>query len=348
MPKYKKRKDGRYATSITVGYDNNGKRIQKTVYGKTIRELDDKLADIKSQLNKGIVVDDKGLTFGEWAQTWYKTYKEGTIKYNRSKTYMSAFKKFEPLNDIRLKNIKRHDIQQILNRCTPSTAIYLKQIITNIINAAIDEQYIHVDVTRGLVVPKYKSAEKRALTDDEINRIMSAALSPEEKALTLLLLTCGLRRGEAAALTWDDIDLDKKMIHISKGVVYHSNKPILSDMPKTVKSIRDVPIVPILADTLSVLPRDKNIIFGGESYYTESQFTTIWAHISAACDFPRDVTPHVLRHTYATKLYHAGVDPKTAQQLLGHARVEMTLDIYTHCAGLEAQTIDKIADVFDF
>ena len=348
MPKYKKRKDGRYATSITVGYDNNGKRIQKTVYGKTIRELDDKLADIKSQLNKGIVVDDKGLTFGEWAQTWYKTYKEGTIKYNRSKTYMSAFKKFEPLNNIKLKNIKRHDIQQILNRYTPSTAIYLKQIITNIINAAIDEQYIHVDVTRGLVVPKYKNTEKRALTDDEINRMMSAALSPEEKAFMLILLTCGLRRGEAAALTWDDIDLDKRLIHISKGIVYHAGKPVLSDMPKTVKSVRDVPIVPMLADTLSALPRDKEILFGGDSYYTEYYLALMWARISSACKFPSDVTPHMLRHTYATKLYRAGIDPKTAQQLLGHARVEMTLDIYTHCAELEAQTINKVANVFNF
>ena len=75
MAKYKKRKDGRYATTVTVSYDTDGKRKQRTIYGKTIRELDDKLAEIKSQLNKGIVIDDEGLTVGEWAEQWLTLYK---------------------------------------------------------------------------------------------------------------------------------------------------------------------------------------------------------------------------------------------------------------------------------
>lgn len=67
MAKYKKRADGRYATSIQVGHRSDGQPKLKTLYGKTIRELENKVAEFKSLQNKGIVVDDKSLTLGEWA-----------------------------------------------------------------------------------------------------------------------------------------------------------------------------------------------------------------------------------------------------------------------------------------
>lgn len=75
MAKYKKRPDGRYATSAIIGYDDNGKPKRKILYGRTILELDKKVADFKSLQNKGIVIDDNGMTVEQWSKKWLELYK---------------------------------------------------------------------------------------------------------------------------------------------------------------------------------------------------------------------------------------------------------------------------------
>lgn len=74
MSKYKKRADGRYCKQILVGYKPDGKRQMKTIYGKTIREVEQKERDIREQIDMGIKVVDI-ITTGEWADTWLKTFK---------------------------------------------------------------------------------------------------------------------------------------------------------------------------------------------------------------------------------------------------------------------------------
>ena len=76
MAKYKKRADGRYSTSIIVGRTEDGAVKRKIIYGRTIAELDNNIADFKSLKNKGIIIDDKNLTVGEWALKWLELYKK--------------------------------------------------------------------------------------------------------------------------------------------------------------------------------------------------------------------------------------------------------------------------------
>lgn len=81
MAKYKKRPGGRYATSFIIGHNADGKTLRRTLYGRTIMELDEKVADFKSLQNKGIVVGKENITVREWAQTWLKLYKSNR-EYN--------------------------------------------------------------------------------------------------------------------------------------------------------------------------------------------------------------------------------------------------------------------------
>jgi hypothetical protein len=74
MAKYKKRADGRYQANIKIGVRENGKPKYKTFYGRTQKEIDDKIVDYKSLMNKGIIVDDKNMTIGAWADTWLRHY----------------------------------------------------------------------------------------------------------------------------------------------------------------------------------------------------------------------------------------------------------------------------------
>lgn len=346
MAKYKKRKDGRYATTVTVSYDADGRRKQRTIYGKTIRELDDKLAEIKSQLNRGIIIDDKGLTFGEWAETWYKTYKEPTIGYNRKRLYNTVFNHLKSSNvwGMRLNRVKRHDLQTIINSLAPTIAAETRHAMQAIISAAIDEQYIFMDVGRGLKDPAHTPKERRALTSGEITRLMAADIEPANRAYAMLMLGCGLRRGEALTLTWDDIY--DGFVHVNKTILIMGGAGIVKPHPKTDAGVRKVPLPVVVEKTLAAVPRSSKSVLHDDGRFTSYYIDKLWDDVAAAADLPDDVTPHTLRHTYATKLFYSGVDIKTAQRLLGHNDIETTLDIYVHCQDIDQDTVDLIKKLF--
>ncbi len=351
MAKYKKRPDGRYATSVITGYKDDGKPIRKTIYGRTIRELDDKFSEFKTLRSKGIVIDDKNITFGEWADKWLELYKRGK-SYNTYTMYKTALNRFEPIRDIRLSSLKKHQIQEILNEISSTGALRSAEIalltVRQIIKSAIDEQYIYVDCTRGLTVPKRPTKEKRALTDDEIQLIKEAELTAKERAFVELLLYCGLRRGEALALSPSDICGD--VIRVNKALIFKGNTPEMKDTPKSDKSLRDVPIPSALRSSLDAQAAEaSSVLFPmntKDEYMTKSSFRKFWKGIIKKTGLPDDVTPHILRHTYATRLFYGGVDVKTAQRLLGHSTVQMTLDVYTHLQNDMDDTKSKIDAAF--
>ena len=143
-----------------------------------------------------------------------------------------------------------------------------------------------------------------------------------------LIYYTGCRRGEALALTGADIDRKKNLVHIKKSVYHVGNSPHIKQ-PKSDAGCRDVPLLPALAH---LLPQKL-----GKSYlFAEPDGGLLTNdHYTALYDAYRDasgvtVTPHQIRHGYATALLESGVDPKTAQVLLGHAQLSTTMDIYTH------------------
>ena len=116
MAKYKKRPDGRYATSTIVGYTDDGKPKRKTLYGRTIMELDKKVAEFKSLQNKGIIINDEGMTVEQWGKKWLELYKADKA-YNTYLMYQNALNThiIPNLGNIRLNALKSHHIQELLN-----------------------------------------------------------------------------------------------------------------------------------------------------------------------------------------------------------------------------------------
>lgn len=142
------------------------------------------------------------------------------------------------------------------------------------------------------------------------------------------LLYTGCRKGEALALQFKDINYTTKMINVSKSVYYVSNKAELK-LPKTDAGVREVILLTRLADKL---PKGKpdDYIFGDDNGnpMTAKKFLIMWGKYCEETGLT--ITPHQLRHAYATILFEAGVDEKDAQELLGHANISTLRDIYTH------------------
>lgn len=382
MAKYKKRPDGRYATSTIVGYTDDGKPKRKTLYGRTIMELDKKVAEFKSLQNKGIIINDDGMTVEQWGKKWLELYKADKA-YNTYLMYQNALNThiIPNLGNIRLNALKSHHIQELLNSIIRDghhrTAEIVKITIKQIIQQAIINEYIYKDISLGLTLPNKKKPKKRALTDAEKKLIFKADFNSMERVFIDLLYYTGIRKGEALSLTVSDIDFINKKISISKNLVMQYRSSTIKPSPKTQAGNREIPIPDKLLQSLMNYIHSINSIYlfttEDGNLLTLSEFRKIWRdviyklNLAAGGTIPKqgkrkkedvgkrpiwlianDITPHMFRHTYATNLYYAGIDMKTAQTLLGHSNIKITLDIYTHLDNQQmSSSINKLNNFFN-
>lgn len=344
MAKYKKRSDGRYATTLTVCI--NGEKKKKYICGKTIKEVDDKIVNLRSQDISGRLTDHKNITVAEYASVWLSRYKQD-IEYNTKLMYDNAISKHivPKIGNVRLCDLSRAGIQDMINSYLPGhrrTAEVVKLTINQMLECAIADALINRNACKGITLKK-EHKEKRALTDDEIKRMMSAPLSQVQRAFVYTLLFTGLRRGEALALTAEDIS---DVLTVNKTLIFKDGKAEIKPCPKSKAGMRKIPIPAPLADALDGM---NGILFPMRTrneYMTHSAYVKFWKSIQKACDLPEDVTAHTLRHTYATKLYYSGIDVKMAQSLLGHANISVTLGIYTHLQAHDEDLKARLAQMY--
>lgn len=372
MSKYKKRADGRYCKQIFVGYKPDGKRKMKTIYGRTIKEVEQKEREIRDSIENGIDLGKSDMTLKEWGLQWLEVYKNNVSNATRL-MYESSLNNYiiPNLGNIPLSKIKPVQIQKTINEILNSghtrTGEIFKLTIKQIISQAVLEGLIQKNVCESLEKIRSNVDEKRTLTDFEIKCIMETkTYTPKERLFLKVLYYTGLRRGEALALTLHDIDTSQGKLSVNKSLDISENTPMVKT-PKTKAGYREVPIPNELYAELIPYIKHHNSVYlfpnaKGELPF-HSSFRKMWESImkktqktagEIACEEDNDskirlvrdtsitFTPHIFRHTYATNLYYAGVDVKKSQYYLGHSSIEMTLKIYTH---LDNERNDK--DYFD-
>jgi len=361
------RKDGRISSQVYICTEN-GKRKYKTVYGKTQKEVDKKVLDLKLALQKGIDIASRNDTFEDWAKSWLNI-KKSEVSYGRYMCYIYNVEKYHSLFPYSITKLKTYDFQRIIlelskknpNTGKPTSTETLKQIkstAVQICRLAIENRVMDYNPVNAVKIPKSPSPKepKKALSQQQRSWICN---TPHKMQLfAMIALYAGLRRGEALALNWNDIDLEKGTININKSIHFQGNTPILTHSAKNTTSIRIVYIPNILLEFLkkekqknkknntTLLFTMRNGTFmtqssfrrGWESYITELnlKYGTFVKQYKSKFDpqkIPLSIpyfTPHSLRHTFATMLYLSGVDIMTAKEQLGHADIQTTLNIYTH------------------
>lgn len=359
----KKRSDGRYCKQIFVGYQPNGTRKLKTIYGKTIREVEKRERELLSQMEKGLIpTQNADITLSDWADEWMTVYKS-SLSYNTRIRYKNIIDvHIKPkIGYYKLNQVKLSTIQKLINDMSDysmSTIKKVKDTFHQMYTAAIINELVFKDPTVGLVLPKKQSDQQQPISDETAKKLTDFSRNNDIGIFPLTLLYTGMRRGEALALSWKDIDFDKKIITVNKSVVFHSNRPVISST-KTRNSNRTIPLLDVLYDELLKYKIRYTGLYGKEiqdkpvfvnslgEMHTNTSQRKLWIkflkEFNAYFNTNEKFGMHQLRHTFCTILYKAETDIKTTQAILGHSDISITLKIYTHLDQEQKQhSIDKI------
>lgn len=359
----KKRADGRYCKQIFIGYKPDGTRRMKTIYGKTIREVEKKESEIKGQMEQGINISEN-LTVAEWADIWLKTFKRN-IANNTYVRYGGIVRNqiIPLLGNVLLTNIRLNMLQKLINdmadKYAPATVKKTKDVLHQMFQQAVRSQYIAVNPAENIVTPKFHQNDREPLSVEHIKNIEEFCRKYKHGAFIMTLLYTGVRRGELLALQVKDVDFENGYITINKSVEFLCNSPNLKT-PKTPKSNRMIPILNPLIPYLQKAVEGKkssDFIFTGHdgNLYTKSAIQRLFKAFNR--DYNRYInrfstedecetvhfTMHQFRHTFCTIMHDAGVEARTAQEILGHSSINVTLGIYTHLSQYKKKiNIDKM------
>lgn len=335
-----RRKDGLWQQQYTV--TENGKKKQKYFYGKTKKEVLDKIRAYEASAAAG-------RTFGEVAEDWWEEA-EPQLAYNTTKGYRPALRRaVEEFGEDNIRELKPLDISRYIRRfvkethAADKTARTQLMVINLICRYAVESGDLEYNPARDITVPKGLEKKPREIASDDDIAKVKASTDCTFGMFAYWIMYTGMRRGELLALTWDDVDVEECTISISKSVYHVDNKPYIKQ-PKTAKGIRTVPLLNKLGAKIKPA---KGLVFpdpatGG--IMTNMHFQSLWDKYASESGI--SCTAHQLRHAYATMLEENDVSEKDAQYLLGHAQISTTKDIYTHIRETKKEKIkSKLLDL---
>lgn len=316
-----------------------GRRYE--VRGKTAEEAAEKLAALKEKLNRGEFFSGGNVTVNQWFRKWLTTYKKPAGLTPKSlHLYEEKYGKYlRPVIGKRtLLEIRDFHLQALLNEqegMSYSHVTKLRMVMQEMFRQAYRSRLIPFDPAEGLHLPRCVRHSRRPITEEERTCILAVAKDHPAGLLVRLLLYAGLRPGEAAALLWSDVDFDRNELHINKALESGCND---IKAPKTSAGVRDIPLHRSLRQALWAVrgePEAPVLCNRMGNRHNHSSLYRLWGSFAKAladCMETEysDLTPYCLRHTFCTDLQRAGVPLNVAKELMGHADITVTANIYTH------------------
>ena len=334
MSKLKKRKDGRYCRQIRV----DGRIV--SFYGKSEREINRKMLEYRQ-------AEEKGKPFEKVADEWQREHFEN-IEYNTVRQYKPALEQIiDRFGGMSIKNIQSRDvsnfIQSVAAKGYAQKTVRTRLLVLNLIfKYAIINNYVDVNPCQYIGVPKNLPKTKREAPSATEIELVKSSIDKTFGFYAYFVLYTGMRRGEALAIRYSDIDFANKIVSVNRSIYYIGNFPHIKP-PKTEAGIRQIIIPDCLFSELVKRQKTSGLVFPNKdgNIIKNEEFTRLWRKYQSETGL--EITSHQLRHAYATLLFEAGIDVKDAQEMLGHSTIQVTRDIYTHISkSRAAKTADKL------
>ncbi len=320
----------KYNKAITV-QDAFGNSVRKTIHAKSEEELEAKEVEIKYLNSKGILLHKDGILFKDLVNKWYETKQVNNEDSTKTRNKGIIEKHIIPeIGNIPIKALKPYHIDKLLNKQKEKgltdTIRKTFQIIHAALEFGVNNDYIYKNVADKISPPRFHSKEKAILTKEE--RAAVEKSKSKYRDLFVFIMYTGLRKGEVAALKWEDVDFEKGVIAVDEAISFVKNKGNIKDTKSG--RIRYVPILSKTKEILEKQPRMSEFVFYKQDHTHLSDSAFDWYLSTILNDTGLKFTLHQLRHTFCTILYYSGISLKEAQRIMGHASVETTLKIYTH------------------
>ena len=348
---------------VTVGFDpGTGKQIQRTVTGKTQKEVREKMQEMAVELNKGTYREPCKLTVGEWLDIWVETYtlncKERTKNIYKSDIRLHI----KPaMGAVPLEVLNPHMVQTFYNDLvqgkdgkplSPKSVRGVHGVLHEALKQAVMNGYIRSNPADSCTLPRKNKQEIHPFTEQEVAAFLKEIAGNRFEDLFITTMFSGPRQGEVMGLTWSRIDFQRNRILIDRQLQLHQEDGIDAyglEETKNSKS-REVTAASRVMDALrhrKVVQAQDRLMAGAEwNNKLDLVFTnglgeplrksTVYREFkkAAAAIGRPDARFHDLRHTFATLSLHSGDDIKTVQENLGHATAAFTLDIYAHATDM--------------
>lgn len=356
--------NGKYwVGQITIGRDfETGKIKRKSFYGKTKKEVHEKMIQTKYELNNQIYIEPSNMYVSEWARYWLENFKKPELMDSTYEKYYRLIKVriVEPFKYIKLKDLNSIEIQSYLNKLQSEdlTDRYIASIykkLNAMLKKAVDLDLIRKNPCTGVVLPKSGNQKKvNVFTKEEQNRFVKQCEKDFYGKIFIFLLGTGMRIGEALALTWNDIDFEKEFINVCKTATEVYGKVVVHNKTKTPAGKRNIPISQKIKNLLQELYNEQNkelntsqLVFYDKNY-NHIKSSNLRYKLKARCK-KANVTClniHALRHTFATRAIEQNINIKVLSTILGHSDISITLNTYSHALEeFQKETLKKI-DIF--
>nr|AAV87153.1 integrase [Streptococcus pyogenes] len=365
-----KKKNGTivYRASIYLGIDQmTGKRVKTSITGRTRKEVNQKAKHAQFDfLSNGSTIKRKVVikTFKELSHLWLETYKLTVKPQTYDATVTRLNRHIMPtLGNMKVDKITASDIQMLINRLSKYYVNYtaVRSVIRKVLQQGVLLGLIDYNSARDIILPrKQPNAKKKVkfIDPSDLKSFLEHLETSQHKRYNLyfdavlyqLLLSTGLRIGEACALEWGDIDLENGTIAINK--TYNKNLKFLSTaktqsgnrvISVDKKTLRSLKLYQMRQRQLfnEVGARVSEVVFATPTrkYFNASVRQSALDTRCKEAGIER-FTFHAFRHTHASLLLNAGISYKELQYRLGHANISMTLDTYGHLSkGKEKEAV---------
>jgi integrase len=346
------RADGRWAVHVRY-VDQYGVSKRATVYGKTAQDARDKASEVRNRLTEGLPARDKRTTLETFTTEWIASALAASDRKSTTKTMYAGVARVHivgshigglALDKVRPMHVEGWIVGLRAKGLAESTVRSAYTILRAILDTAVRDGALARNPAAAVKRPKVTAKESVFLTPEQVRTLLEAAKSSRYAPLFSLLVNTGLRRGEALALRWSDVDVEGKLLRV-RGTLARVDGDLIVTSVKTAKSKRSISVSDETGRLLKEIRKhqlEDQLKAGSQWHQSGYVFTT---EDGQPCD-PRNalralksaatktgmtgVGLHTLRHSAATAMLTGGVPLKVVSEILGHASIVITADIYGH------------------
>ena len=360
------RADGQWVTSISI---EGGKR--KVLYGKTRKEVKEKLTRLLHEQQQGTLVVAGPQTVEQFLTDWLEnTHKRHvrprTYERYREAVYLHIIPALgkHQLQKLTVQHVQRFYTKKEDEGLAPATIIYYHSVLHNALDTAVKRNLVAQNVCDLASPPRRRRFEIQPLSGEQAQKLLATVQGHKWEALFTLALATGLRLGELLGLKWQDVNLSIGTLQVrrilSRVPTQETKREhvYVEAEPKTQNSRRSVVIAPFALELLKqhrIQQLETKLKAGPAWQEHDYVFCTLTGNhlrpnyvvvefkkLLKKAELP-NIRFHDLRHSAASLLLTAGVHPKVVQEILGHTQISMTMDIYSHILpGMQEDAMNKL------